>query len=146
MEDPNSIPTQYLVEAYRQAHETRRKWENYIWQWNILLTILAALSVQFSQSLPDKFSLPQKVIASLMTLFVFAMFLNVYRARVLMKEIEKSISDIHKQMRMTSPIVPLELDRDLPRYKKISSTRMATYCHLVAVFVFLGITIYAWVR
>ena len=172
-----------VTEIYRQAHETRRKWENYIWQWSIVLTILAVVFVQFSPTLLEpntsseptskpstvsgsasepvdisepatetaatsefnlSFSLPQKIILSLIALFVISIFLNVYRARVLMKELEKSISSMHKKIKFNVPIVPLELDKPLPYFKKISSTQLSIICHFIAVLVFLSIAIYAW--
>lgn len=148
MPNESTVPNNFLIEAYRQAHETRRKWENYIWQWNIVLTILAAIFVTLSQSTSPSpsFSFPQKVALSVISLFVFAIFLNVFRARVLMKELEKTITAFHSQMGIESPIVPLELDKNLSRFKRISSTKMSTYCHFAAAIVFLIITLYAWFK
>jgi len=148
MPNRSTVPKDLLVEAYRQAHETRRKWENYIWQWNIVLTILAAIFVTLSQSAPPlpSFSFPQKVALSVISLFVFTIFLNVFRARVLMKELEKTITAFHSQMGIESPIVPLELDKNLSRLKKVSSTKMSACCHFAAAIVFLIIALYAWFK
>jgi hypothetical protein len=158
MDNSKAPPELSLKEIYTQAHETRRKWENYIWQWNIVLTILAAVFVQFAPSLSGSttdtehtltsiyFSWPQKMVLSLIALFVLAIFFNVFRARVLMKELEKTISSLHNEIGFTLPVVPLELDKSLPLFKRISSTKLSTYCHLAAVIVFISIAIYAWCK
>jgi len=132
-------------EAYRQAHEIRRKWEGYIWQWNILLTILAAIFVKWTEQTTD-FSFIQKLVLTLISGFVLAICLNVYRARVLMKELEKSIRSFHVLMGSHLPIVPLELDENLSGLQKISSTKLAIYCHFASVLVFVTVAIYAWVK
>lgn len=158
MYDGNLSSKLSLKEIYTQANEIRRKWENYIWQWNIVLTILAVVFVQFSPSLYESsndveptiasvyFSLPQKIVLSLIALFVLTIFCNVFRARVLMKELEKTISTIHNEIGFNLPVVPLELDKHLPLYKRISSTKLSTYCHLIAVIVFMTLAIYAWCK
>lgn len=155
MERGESSPRLSLTEIYRQAHETRRKWENYIWQWSIVLTILAVVFVQFAPSLINPttgtdtaipFSLPQKIILSLIAAFVVSIFFNVFRARILMKELEKTIASLHDEIGFALPVVPLELDKLLPSYKRISSTKFSIYCHFVAVIVFVSIAIYAWFK
>ena len=132
-------------EAYKQAHEIRRKWENYIWQWNILLTILAAIFVKWTEQ-GSNFSLIQKLILTLIAGFVLAIFFNVFRARVLMKELEKTIRSFHVLMGNHLPIVPLELDENLFGFKKLSSTKLALICHFASVVVFVIIAIYAWTQ
>jgi hypothetical protein len=133
------------LEVYKQAHEIRRKWENYIWQWGILLTILAAIFVKCTEPTTD-FTFIQKIILSLVACYVFTIFLNVLRARVLMKELEISIHNMHIEMKNKYPIVPLELNESLSGLKNISSTKIAMFCHLVSALVFAIIAFYAWLK
>jgi len=144
-------PTQFEIEAYRQAHETRRKWENYIWQWSILLTVVAAVFSMWKEA-SLALSRPHKVVLFLLAFFVLMISLNVWRARVLMKRVEKTICELHSDMGYEwskYPVIPYEIDKDpefKPKrywYKRISSTRVAVYCHLAAAAVFFFIAFYA---
>lgn len=131
---------------YVQAHETRRKWESYIWQWGILLTVLLAVFIGWKETSDFHFPLIQKLILTLVTFFVFTVYLNVLRAQKLMKEIEKTISAMHKMADFHLPIIPLELNSSLHSWNKVSSTKVAVYCHLLATVVFVFITIYTWIK
>jgi hypothetical protein len=133
-------------EIYRQAHETRRKWENYIWQWGVLVTALLAISTQFDVAEVTCLSIIQKLILTLITLFTFAIFLNVLRARTLMKELEKSIKTMHDLMNFNIPVIPIELNiKDNSSFRNISSTYFAVICHFITFIAFAGISIYVWI-
>ncbi len=134
-----------LVEVYKQAHETRRKWEEYIWQWGILSTILVAMFARWPESV-NEFLFPHKFILPLLAGFIFAVFLNVLRARTLMKELEKTIISLHKQMKNDLPIVPSELDQKLPYLCKISSTKVVLCCHGAAAILFILFAVHAWIK
>ena len=134
-----------MLEVYRQAHETRRRWEGYIWQYSLILTVLAAFLAQNALLAPS-FTVVQRIILSLLALFVIAIFANVLRARSLMKKVEKTISQLHADLGANYRVVPLELNESLPWYERISSTKIAVICHLIACIVFVGLAAYAWLH
>lgn len=143
MEENNKIAIPLIIEIYKQAHETRRKWESYIWQYGFLITVLSAFMVKWSD-LKLVIGLPEKLVLTLVTMFVSAMFLNVQRARILMKSIEKSIAEMHLVMGNNIPTVPFELNKGLNRFNSISSTKYAVYIHFVAVVILFIVTVIAW--
>lgn len=139
-----------IIERYKQAHENRRKWEGYIWQWGVLLTVLAALFAGFGKSIKDVADLSpegrfaQRLVLSLVSAFVIAISLNVWRARELMKALERALSDFDPGQG-NLPTTPRELDSRYPPKLKVSSTFFAFLCHLAACAVFVYLTVYAWV-
>jgi hypothetical protein len=143
-----------LLEVYRQAHETRRRWEGYIWQYAVVLTVLVAFFSQssiFDAFAPTPgtigtFSLVQKVVFTLVALFVVSIFANVYRARSLMKALENSIAELHHLLSVDVPVVPFELSAGLPRRQRISSTGIAVACHFLAAVAFVALAVGVWMH
>lgn len=133
-----------IVALYVQAHETRRTWEKYIWQYSILLTVLAALFLQWTEPTGGLFSFTQKLILTIETMFVFSIFTNVLRARELMKEIEVSIHLFHRHLGCDIPLVPLELNKQMSWFRSISSTKIAMVVHFIALLIFVSLTIFVW--
>lgn len=138
-----------VIEQYKQAHENRRRWEGYIWQWGIILTVLAGLFAGFGQSVANQTRAPQvsqRFVLTLVTAFVFAIAFNVWRARHLMKVLERALMDFHTSIGHTEvPTVPRELDARYPPRMKVSSTLVGFICHTAACAVFVYLTISAWV-
>ncbi len=135
---------QFLLEIYKQAHETRRKWEGYIWQWGFLLTLLAALFASGTAAL-GKVILIHKLVLIVLTAFLFSIFLNVLRGRVLMKDVEKTIETIHGLIESNLPVTPRELDQNSRGLGRWPSTKVAACCHFGAFLLFFGITLYVWI-
>lgn len=141
---------QMIIERYKQAHENRRRWEGYIWQWGVILTVLAALFVGFGKSIKEVATLSpegrfaQRLVLSLVTAFVIAISLNVWRARELMKALERAIGDFDTGQGKL-PTTPREIDSQYPPRLKVSSTFVAFLCHVAACAVFIYLTLYAWV-
>ncbi|MEU1784100.1 hypothetical protein ABZ545_32180 [Streptomyces abikoensis] len=140
---------QVIIERYEQAHENRRKWEGYIWQWGVLLTVLAALFAGFGKSIKEvaeqssEGRIAQRLVLSLVSAFVIAISLNVWRARELMKALEKALAEFdagHGSL----PTVPRELDTRYPPRLGVSSTFVAFLCHLLACAVFVYLTVCVW--
>ena len=130
--------------VYLQAHETRRKWESYIWQWGILLTVLLSVLLNWREPVSGEFSIVHKLVMSTIAAFLFAIYLNVHRARVLMKEVERTISEMHQKAGCQWDIVPRELNRRMTRFESVSSTRCAAMCHLLAFILCAAIAVYVW--
>ncbi|MFD4659680.1 hypothetical protein ACFWP2_29095 [Kitasatospora sp. NPDC058444] len=139
-----------IIERYKQAHENRRKWEGYIWQWGVILTVLAALFAGFGKSIKDvselspEGRLAQRLVLLLVTSFVIAISLNVWRARALMKTLERALEKFNPDQEEL-PTTPRELDAKYPPKFKVSSTFVAFACHVAACVVFVYLTVYAWV-
>jgi len=89
MDTERAKPEPIEIEAYKQAHETRRRWEGYIWQYGVIaLALIGFLAGRLStgkdnSSIAD-LGLVEKSVLTLLTLFLGSTFLNVYRARILM--------------------------------------------------------------
>jgi hypothetical protein len=151
MDTITNAPDPLVIEMYKQAHENRRKYEGYVWQWGVLLTVLAALFVGLGvspgQALgpADGLEMPQRVVISLVSLFVILIAVNVWRARQLMKSIERALADFHARYGHSLPTVPSELDVVYRRRVRVGSTLVALICHVAACAVFLYLTAYAWV-
>jgi hypothetical protein len=141
---------------YKQAHETRRKWEGYIWQWGVVVTALVSFSAvllaapsktgglsSLSEGAPEIVFLG-KAMLFLLAIFLLSIALNVFRARQLMKRIERTIVRFHDTFGLTAfPIVPGELDDSSNRFSWfLSSTRYSVLAHFLAFAVFLSIAIY----
>jgi hypothetical protein len=139
-----AAPFNQRPDCYKEAHETRRRWESYIWQWGILVTVTAALIMNATQ-LPNEFSLFQKLLMSVLTLFVASIWLNVYRARVLMKEIEKTIVQMHRDAGVEYKILPSEIDVGMSRIRRPSSTLVAVWCHFATFVVMLVFCVALWI-
>ena len=144
------LPEAHELEAYKQAHETRRRWEGYIWQYGVIaLALIGFLAGRLSgmgvngQSI--KLDFTGKCVLTLLSLFLGSTFLNVFRGRILMKQLEKTIAAFHAQWGQTLPIIPLELDKELtPNYLTLSSTRLAVWSHLFLFVTSLILTGIVW--
>jgi hypothetical protein len=144
---PSVIPDndgKLLVEMYRQAHEMRRRWEIYIWQYGLFATAVAAFLFNVIDFSTESFPIFQKVIVSLVALFSLTILTNVYRARELMKEIEISIKRIHNQAGYDFAIVPLELNDRMRGLRRISSTRIAFLANVVFSISLIFLAIFVW--
>jgi len=149
-------PQAWEIAVYQQAHETRRKWESYIWSWGILVTALVSimaglLSVPIRTGenvLPVSTSLDlallRKLTLFLLSMFLASIFLNVYRARCLMKQLESTIKEFHNRWHINDlPIVPLELDQCMPKQQTcLSSTKLSVFAHFLAFLLLTGLTLY----
>ena len=154
LEQPNDPvqPTAQEIIVYEQAHETRRRWESYIWSWGILVTALVSFMAALftgpgravEQMLPAFAGLYsatlRKIALLLLSTFLGSILLNVYRARCLMKQLECTIQELHRRWGLNDlPVVPLELDKCRPI---LSSTKVSVLAHLLAFTMIAGITLY----
>lgn len=153
-ENHSSLDAKELA-MYQQAHETRRKWESYIWSWGILVTALVSVMTGFVV-IPGKAGTEvtktvndvgiewlRRFTLLLLSTFLASILMNVYRARHLMKKLEITIQDFHKRWHINDlPIVPLEIDRkDKNRLSCFSSTKLSVYAHFLAFLLIAGLTI-----
>lgn len=151
IEQGEKNPAPHEIEAYKQAHETRRKWEGYIWQYGMIVLALIGflagrLSTGNNNSHFTKAGIIEKCVLTLLTLFLGSTFLNVYRARILMKQLEKSIYEMHKKWGLSQAIIPFELDRLLTKNRhKFSSTRLAILSHLLLFIAVFIATLFFWI-
>ena len=137
------------IEVYTQAHETRRKWESYIWQYGmIVLALIGFITGQIGSDSSDylkNIGILEKGILTLLTIFLLSTFLNVYRARILMKNIEKTINNIHRDWDINYNTVPCEIDKVIPcKCHKISSTFVAILSHFLLLVFSFAVTVFVW--
>jgi hypothetical protein len=87
----------------------------------------------------------EKLALTMLTLFLGSVFLNVYRGRLLMKQLDVTISAFHEQWGFELPIVPCELDTKLKRsHHTFSSTRIAALAHFLLFACAAVLTTMAW--
>lgn len=150
-------PSLLELEMYKQAHEARRKWEGYIWQWGVVVTALVSFSAvllaapsrvgslsRLSTDAGPEIAFLSKAMLLLLAVFLFSIALNVFRARQLTKRIDQTIALFHRRFQVSAfPVVPCELDGPPTRWSCfLSSTRYSVIAHFLAFATFLAVAIY----
>lgn len=150
-------PSELELAMYNQAHETRRKWESYIWQWGMVVTALVSftavllvsstatsIEIILPKDTPLQVLLLRKAILVLLSLFLLSIAFNVYRARQLMKKLDKTITKFHQMHNsLDFPVVPCELDQNSRiTVWFLSSTRYSVVAHFLTFLVFFILAIY----
>ena len=133
------------LEAYKQAHETRRQWERHIWQYGVVSVGISTIMLSAANTI-HHFSFFHKIIILIISVFSVSMLSNVYRSRELMKCIEKRIEMYHRKNDIELINVPSELNKSLVGVQNISSTKVAVFAHAFSSLVLIIMCIYVWVN